>query len=163
MMPHRQGTQGTRDTVMMALRDSTTTTLSVRLTALTAREPSRTFLSVLLAGSCWLLLIATLHSRQHTMLPGNPAASFFPRPSLLFSRFGVLQLLPPRGQRWQTWTLRPIHALIRTHACTYSIGQDCIIRPHAISGPTLAYAPRDAAEQAADEPRWSAYQPAGPV
>jgi len=146
-MPHRQGT---RDTVTIVLQNSTST-LSVRLTALRARQlSSQTFLLVLMAhaGSCWP---RCLHSRQHTMQPGKPTDSLFPRPSLLFSRFGVLQPLPPRRQRWANLDIR-IRTYTRICATTYSIGQDCTLRSHTISDPTLDHAPSDAPKSSRPRP-----------
>lgn len=124
-----------------------------------ASRHGRTLLSVLLppAGSCWSRRCTV---NQHTMQPGRPAASFFPRPSLLFLQVWGLQLLPPRRQRWQKLGTRVrtyAHPHIRVHI-QYRPGLS-----HTISGPTLDYAPRNAAKQAAHHPRRSAYQPAGPV
>ena len=87
---------------------------SVRPTALPARQLSQTFLSVLLAPAS-LLLVAALHSHQHTMQQGKPAYQFLPQTLTRLLQVWDLQLLPPRRQRWQSWTLGPVHTYIRMH------------------------------------------------
>lgn len=159
MMPHRQGT---RDTVMIVLQDSTSTLCQaagpVNPPAVTDGPHCRCcFLLLAPAGRDAAQSISILCSRGGQ----QPASS--PDPHSSFSRFGVSNSCHLGGSDGKNWALESVHTHIRTYAFTYSIGQDCTVGSHTISGPTLDYAPRNAAKQAAHHPRRSAYQPAGPV